>query len=212
MENSFDSAHFSFVHKGTFGQLDMPEPSRFELIETDFGFEANAVVPINNPPSSHRVTGSTEPEVERRLRNRWFLPFCRRLDIEYASGVRHIIFNCATPIDDEHTSLAQILYRNDDEASCSTAELIAWDGAVLAEDQDMLEATDPDAPLDLNCGEEGSMVSDRPGLIVRRRLLKLLRDHGEEEVRSPGPHPLAARGSGAALPASLASAPAEGVA
>ena len=27
------------------------------------------------------------------------------------------------------------------------------------------------------------MISDQPGLIVRKRLLRLLRDHGEEEQR-----------------------------
>src|ERR1700737_3761585 len=40
MENSFDNAHFSFVHKSTFGQLDQPKPEKYELVETDFGFTA----------------------------------------------------------------------------------------------------------------------------------------------------------------------------
>src|SRR5882724_10163190 len=38
MENSFDNAHFSFVHKSTFGQQDQPRPERYELIETADGF------------------------------------------------------------------------------------------------------------------------------------------------------------------------------
>ena len=38
MENSFDNAHFSFVHKSTFGQLNQPKPEKYELIETDYGF------------------------------------------------------------------------------------------------------------------------------------------------------------------------------
>lgn len=29
------------------------------------------------------------------------------------------------------------------------------------------------------------MVSDRPGMIMRRRLMKLLEDHGEVEVFAP---------------------------
>ena len=34
------------------------------------------------------------------MRNHWYLPFCRRMDMTYPSGIRHIIINCATPIDD----------------------------------------------------------------------------------------------------------------
>src|ERR671930_563151 len=34
MENSFDNANFSFVHKSTFGQLNQPKPEKYELIET----------------------------------------------------------------------------------------------------------------------------------------------------------------------------------
>ncbi|MFT3965204.1 MAG: aromatic ring-hydroxylating dioxygenase subunit alpha [Sphingobium sp.] len=191
MENSFDNAHFAFVHKGTFGDIQQPVPKRYELKETDYGFEADAVVDILNPPASHRVTGTTAPEIERRLRNRWYMPFCRRLDIEYPTGMRHIIFNCATPIDDRSIHIAQILYRNDREEDCSTAELIAWDQAVIDEDKEILESTDFDAPLDSSSGEEGSMISDQPGLIIRKRLIKLLREHGEQEVRGDGPRHLA---------------------
>tara|TARA_R110002124_G_scaffold138138_1_gene301462 strand:+ start:9711 stop:10691 length:981 start_codon:yes stop_codon:yes gene_type:complete len=184
MENSFDNAHFAFVHKGTFGDMEQPVPKRYQLTETVFGFEADAVVDILNPPKSHRVTGSTDNEIERHLRNRWYLPFCRRLDIGYSSGIRHIIFNCATPIDDKSIHIAQILYRNDKEEDCSASELIAWDQAVIDEDKEILESTDYDAPLDSSTGEEGSMVSDQPGLILRKRLLKLLKENGEREVRA----------------------------
>jgi phenylpropionate dioxygenase-like ring-hydroxylating dioxygenase large terminal subunit len=187
MENSFDNAHFAFVHRGTFGQLDQPVPKLFRLEETEYGFEAETIVDINNPPVSHRITGSVEPTTTRRLRNAWFMPFCRRLDIEYPSGLRHIIFNCATPIDDEHTLLAQILYRNDSEENCSTEELVAWDQAIIEEDREILESTDPDTPIDIGRREEGHMPSDRPGLIMRRRLLALLKAHGEAEIRRAGP-------------------------
>ena len=44
----------------------------------------------------------------------------------------------------------------------------------------------PYVPLDLRAPDEFHMASDRPGLEVRRRLLELLRQHGETEVRLPG--------------------------
>jgi len=182
MENSFDAAHFSFVHRGTFGDFAHPKPSKYELEETGYGFFATTLVDIVNPPEAYRVTGTTAPMTTRDMRNHWYLPFCRRLDITYPSGLRHIIINCATPIDDGRIQLTQLLYRNDSEADCPEQVLIDWDAAVIAEDRAVLESTDPDAPLDLARHVEANMPSDRPGLIMRRRLLELLHEHGEDEV------------------------------
>lgn len=182
MENSFDNAHFSFVHKATFGQYDQPKPEKYDMQETDYGFYAESTVPIANPPIAHQVTGTTEPATKRHMRNHWYLPFSRRLDMEYPSGIRHIIFNCATPMDDGRIQLVQWLYRNDTEADCPTAKLIEWDAVITKEDKDILEATDPDACIDISRRVEQHMPSDRGGMIMRRRLLELFRAHGEEEI------------------------------
>ena len=64
---------------------------------------------------------------------------------------------------------------------CSAQELIDWDAAIIAEDRDMLEATDPDAIVDMSRKIEMHMPSDRPGMLMRTRLLKLLHEHNEEE-------------------------------
>jgi vanillate O-demethylase ferredoxin subunit len=127
------------------------------------------------------------------------------MDMEYPSGIRHIIINCATPIDDNHIQLMQLLYRNDTEADCPTAKLIEWDLKITLEDKDVLESTDPDATLDITQKIEAHMPSDRPGIVMRKRLLDLLRQNGEEEIRSPVPPPRPAstgrimlRGPGAA--------------
>jgi phenylpropionate dioxygenase-like ring-hydroxylating dioxygenase large terminal subunit len=182
MENSFDNAHFAFVHKSTFGDINQPKPEKYEIVETDYGFEAETIVTVRNPPHAARITGTTAPTTTRHMRNRWFMPFCRRLDMEYPSGLRHIIFNCATPISDGQIQVVQILFRNDTEAECSTQELIDWDAAIIAEDREMLECTDPDAIVDMSRKIEMHMPSDRPGMIMRRRLLALLQAHGEAEV------------------------------
>jgi phenylpropionate dioxygenase-like ring-hydroxylating dioxygenase large terminal subunit len=182
MENSFDAAHFSFTHRGTFGNQSQPKPSLYTLTETDYGFVADTIVEVVNPPLAHRVTGTTDPYTVRDMHNHWYLPFCRRLDMTYPSGIRHIIIDCATPIDDGSMQLVQLLYRNDTEADCPEQLLIDWDRAVITEDKGMLESTDPDVCIDLSRRVEGHMPSDRPGIIMRRRLLELLREHGEEEV------------------------------
>jgi phenylpropionate dioxygenase-like ring-hydroxylating dioxygenase large terminal subunit len=185
MENSFDNAHFSFVHGGTFGDPASPTPKGYDLIETDFGFEGQTSVPILNPPEAQRVTGSIAPTVTRHLLNRYYLPFSRRFGCSYDSGIDHIIYNCATPIDDGRMVLVQWLYRNDSEAQCSAQELIDWDGAVTAEDREILEATDPDACIDTQRRQEFHMPSDKPGLLIRKLLMALLTEHGETEQHRP---------------------------
>ena len=182
MENSFDNAHFAFVHQATFGDIKQPKPRKYEITETEYGFYAETIIDILNPAVAHDVTGTSEPTTTRHMRNHWFMPFSRRLDMEYPSGIRHIIINCATPIDDGRIQLVQLLYRNDTEQDCPAEKLIAWDARIITEDRAILEATDPDAVLDVSRRIEQHMPSDRPGLIMRRRLLELLRAHGEEEV------------------------------
>ena len=58
MENSFDNAHFAFVHKGTFGQIDQPLPEKYEIKETDYGFEAETLITVANPPVQYRISGT----------------------------------------------------------------------------------------------------------------------------------------------------------
>jgi phenylpropionate dioxygenase-like ring-hydroxylating dioxygenase large terminal subunit len=182
MENSFDNAHFAFVHRGTFGDMSQPEPRVYKIEETDYGFQATTVVDVVNPPHAFEITRDPNPTTTRTMHNHWYLPFCRRMDMLYPSGIRHIIVNCATPVEDGRIRLIQLLYRNDREEDCSTERLVAWDKAIVEEDRDILEATDCDAILDISRRVEVHMKSDRPGLIMRRRLLALLREHGEEEV------------------------------
>jgi phenylpropionate dioxygenase-like ring-hydroxylating dioxygenase large terminal subunit len=183
LENSFDNSHFSFVHRATFGVAAQPKPSRYELVEREGGFYAETVIAAANPPAYHRVSGTTEPITQRHMRNAYFLPFSRRLDIEYPSGVRHVIINCFTPIDDGHLQLCQWLFRNDTEADCPAQLLVDFDHVITREDKDILESTDPDALVDTRRrGVEYSMDSDRPGMLIRKQLMELLARHGEAEV------------------------------
>ena len=188
LENSFDNAHFSFVHRATFGVAASPKPSKYELVENDSGFYAETVVDAANPARYRQISGVSEAVTTRHMRNAYFLPFSRRLAIEYPSvdgrrGRRHIIINCFTPIDDGSMMLCQWLFRNDAEADCPAQMLIDFDAAITLEDKDILESTDPDAVIDpRRRGIEYSMDSDRPGILIRRKLMELLTQHGEQEV------------------------------
>jgi phenylpropionate dioxygenase-like ring-hydroxylating dioxygenase large terminal subunit len=186
MENSFDNSHFSFVHRNTFGVAASPKPSSYELKETPTGFYAETVIEALNPPAFHRVSGLTDAQTTRHMRNEWYRPFARRLDIEYPSGIRHIIINSLAPIDDGHIQVAQWLFRNDTEADCPAQLLIDFDHEITREDKVIIESTDPDAMVDTARRSEFSMPSDKPGMVMRQQLLALLRAHGEEE-RHLGP-------------------------
>jgi phenylpropionate dioxygenase-like ring-hydroxylating dioxygenase large terminal subunit len=188
LENSFDNAHFSFVHRATFGVAASPKPSKYELVENDLGFYAETVIDAANPERFQRISGVTDAVTTRHMRNAYFLPFSRRLDIEYPPasgrpGKRHVIINCFTPIDDGSMQLCQWLFRNDSEADCPAQMLIDFDAEITREDKDILESTDPDAVVDpRRRGIEYSMDSDRPGILIRRKLMELLTRHGEAEV------------------------------
>lgn len=188
LENSFDNSHFSFVHRATFGVAAQPAPSRYELIENEAGFYAETVIQAVNPVKYQRISGVSEPITTRHMRNAYYAPFMRRLDIEYPAqgerpGRRHVIINCFTPVDDGHIQLCQWLFRNDTEEDCPAQMLIAFDTEITREDRDILESTDPDAVIDTRRrGVEFSMESDRPGMLIRKKLLELLTRHGEREI------------------------------
>ena len=50
------------------------------------------------------------------------------------------------------------------------------------EDKIILESVDADAPVDITRRDEQHMLTDRPGMIMRKRLLALLQAHGEQEA------------------------------
>lgn len=183
MENSFDNAHLSFVHRNTFGQFDDPIPAPIEIDEYDSGFLMRAVAPVNNPEAQQKALNIAEGETERRMRSRWYLPFGRKLQITYPNGVVHAIVTWATPIDDANSMVCQFVFRSDSEAESPAAGIIAFDREVTGEDKFILESTNFDVPLDTASGEELHMPSDKPGMVMRKQLRRLLEAHGETEAR-----------------------------
>ena len=182
MENSFDSAHIAYVHRATFGDMDSPRPVKRELTELPWGFETYAETPVRNRGTANKVLGVEGEGTVRTSRTRWFVPFARRLGISYPNGLKHHIVTNATPIDDGTMQLVQWCYRSDREEDVSSADVVAWDRKITEEDREMLESTEYDACIDTMRRVEIHMDSDRPGLLMRKRLLELFREHGEDEV------------------------------
>jgi phenylpropionate dioxygenase-like ring-hydroxylating dioxygenase large terminal subunit len=185
MENSFDASHQAYVHRGTFGDIQKPQPFDWDLEETEFGFRATGRSEVVNRDTANKVLQMEDGRTTRTRQNAWWMPFTRRLGITYPNGLKHIMFTSATPIDDDYSMIVQFVFRNDTEEQVPAADIVAFDRKVTFEDKFILESTDPDVPLD-GAGEL-NMPSDKPGLIMRRRMRALLQAHGEVEMRRSGP-------------------------
>jgi phenylpropionate dioxygenase-like ring-hydroxylating dioxygenase large terminal subunit len=186
MENSFDAAHVAFVHRKTFGNVERPQiAGKREIIPRQFGFDSVTTSPVKvRGELARKAVRTTDGETVRHSVSTWFMPFMRRTAIHYPHGLIHVLVTCATPMTDDTSMILQWVYRNDTEEEVSTAEVIAFDRAVTLEDKAILESCDPDVPLLVNDGDEMHMLSDGPGIAMRRMLADLLRDHGESEQRA----------------------------
>ncbi|MGV0025955.1 hypothetical protein ACFE35_13205, partial [Phormidesmis priestleyi ANT.L61.2] len=178
MENSFDNAHFSFVHAASFGDQAQPEPASIQTTTLDNGLNVKTQVPVVNPPLQQKNLQIAQVTTLRTNDMTWFMPFSRVLKITYPNGLLHLIFTAATPINDRTSQVVQFCVRNDTEADAKAEDIIAFDRQVTQEDKAVLESTDYDTPLDLSA--EQHMASDQPGIIIRRKLAALLAAHRGE--------------------------------
>ena len=90
-----------------------------------------------------------------------------------------IIVNTATPINDSSSQIVQFCLRNDTEAETKAEDVVAFDceasrrhRAVTLEDRAVLETTDYNVPLDLK--QEQHMMTDKPGILMRKKLSRLI--------------------------------------
>ena len=135
-----------------------------------------------NPERFQRITNVTNAVTTRHMCNASCLPFSRRLNIEYRSSIPHAIINSFTPRSDGSMQLYQWMFGIDNEADWPSQMLTHFDEVITREDKAILESTDPDALIDTRRrGVECSMDSNRPGMMIRKRLFELLRRHGKKE-------------------------------
>lgn len=179
MENEFDLAHPAFVHQGTFGTEEHTTPDSLEFTETEWGLRVRGVLGVVNPELQQQNLKMDAADTVRTLDMTWFMPFTVKLRINYPNGLSHIIVNTMTPIDDSTSQMVQFCVRNDTEADTATADVIAFDRAVTLEDKRILESTDHDVPLAPN--REQHIFTDKPGLLMRKKFVALLKAHGEVE-------------------------------
>jgi phenylpropionate dioxygenase-like ring-hydroxylating dioxygenase large terminal subunit len=181
IENDFDMAHLSFVHRASFGPRD-PVPPKVDLEETEDGFVARYAVPVRNPDVQKANLRMNTDETMRRSTNRYFMPFFRAGRIDYPNGLVHVLVTACTPVDDNRTRFVQFVLRSDREEDAPAEQVCAFDRQVTEEDRYILEGTGPDVPLSPRDPAQVHIVSDRPGLLMRRKLTAVFAAHGETDT------------------------------
>ncbi|MEM8542379.1 MAG: aromatic ring-hydroxylating dioxygenase subunit alpha [Cyanobacteria bacterium P01_H01_bin.119] len=179
MENELDLAHPTFVHTETFGSEEHPIPDALDITRTETGIHVAGILGVVNPDLQQQNLKMDNAQTVRTLDMDWFMPFTIRLRINYPNGLSHVVVNTMTPIDDGTSQMVQFCVRNDTEADTKAADVVAFDRAVTLEDKRILESTDPDVPLMM--GKEEHMFTDRPGIMIRKRIATLLKTYGERE-------------------------------
>ena len=191
MENELDLAHPTFVHTTTFGSEEHPVPDSLDIEDTDYGIRVRGLLGVVNPEQQQKNLKMDDGDTVRTLEMDWWMPFTIKLKIIYPNGLEHIVVNTMTPISDRVSQMVQFCVRNDTEADTPAQDVIAFDRAVTLEDKRILESTDYDVPL--SPSQEEHMFTDRPGVMIRKKVAALLKQHGEVEqtrntsAKSPEP-------------------------
>lgn len=170
VDNFLDVSHFSFVHAGTFGNALEPEIPRVDVTRTDVGLQYDFSFLANNPETSP-VSG---------VRNlRWetsyhlTLPFSVRIWQRYPDRgeAYHVVFNSACPVSARQTRAFFFVCRNFDH-DVPDESVLAWEGAIMAEDQRIVESQRPEE-LPLNLHDELHVRADRMTTAYRQTLSSL---------------------------------------
>ncbi len=172
VDNFCDISHFPWVHVGTFGGGQSPLVPRIDLDDLGDGWHGYTYeVDANNPDLAEATTGTDDAVVHRRMTTGFHLPLTVRSTIEYESGLQHILLLCSTPVDDLSSMFTFVVWRNDDH-STDPEEIIAFDRAIGAEDQRMLEQLEGTMPLGRT--DLVSVQADRCSVEWRRRFNALV--------------------------------------
>lgn len=173
MENELDVAHFSYVHRGTFGDSLVPDPLEYEVYDRGpLRIGVRAVLAVKSDALQARNTGMPVGRSTRTMEIEWFMPSTVVLTITYESGLRHVVVNNATPVKPGRMQLVQFHYRSDTEGDVPAEQLLAFERRIVDEDRAVVESIDFDFPLD--SASEAHIYTDQAGLLMRRKVSALL--------------------------------------
>jgi phenylpropionate dioxygenase-like ring-hydroxylating dioxygenase large terminal subunit len=174
IDNALDVSHLSFVHKGTIGDPAHPRLSDFgvERTGTSLRFTVSYTSRVND--LQRQNVGLTGTHTTRTTHAELVQPLVFRGVLEYENGIKHILFRVGTPVDDTHVIVCQFVARNDEPSHERQESIAELDRAVQNEDRRILEAINPNFPIDLTT--EFHTRADRMTVEFRRILGDLAKE------------------------------------
>lgn len=166
IENFIDNAHFSFVHRNSFGQessATMGAEYAFEM--TDHWLTMEFEYLADNPADSPIADAS---QLKRHMHRTLFFPFATRTAIHYPQNREHIIHINIAPISAKKSQLIVVFTRNFDH-HIPVEELLAWERKILGEDRAMIELQKPEE-IPLEIAAEMHARTDKASIAYRRWL------------------------------------------
>ncbi|MDE0303829.1 MAG: Rieske 2Fe-2S domain-containing protein [Albidovulum sp.] len=173
VENFNDVAHFSFVHKGTFGNMNYYGIPNYEMWKTDVGLSLR--MPYTEGVRAR--LGETDTIGERNVlytKNLTY-PFSMELVMEYegegeSDSFTLIAYDIASPVSSRKTAVYQFLATN--RPGTKPEDLIMFQNFVNSEDIPVVESQRPEElPLDISA--EIHIPADKFSIQYRKDLVKL---------------------------------------
>jgi phenylpropionate dioxygenase-like ring-hydroxylating dioxygenase large terminal subunit len=172
IDNGLDVSHVAFVHRNSVGTDSAPRMANVEVERDGISVRFSATYTTRVNEQQRANTGIEGEFTTRSTRGELVQPFVFRGVLEYhETGLRHVLFKTATPVDDERTLFCQFVARNDNPDAERIEGIVALDRMVQAEDKRLLEAIAADFPLDVH--SEIHTKADRMTLEYRRALAEL---------------------------------------
>ncbi|MCU1373832.1 MAG: hypothetical protein JWO68_1118 [Actinomycetia bacterium] len=169
IDNALDVSHVAWVHKDSVGSAANPRLSDFTVEREGhvLRFSVSYVAAVNEQQKQN--LGITSDLTRRTTHAELVQPLIFRGVLEYEeNGLRHVLYKTATPVDDRTTLFCQFIARSDRPSPEIREQIAEVDRIVQSEDKRLLEAVNPDFPIDAT--SELHTRSDRMTLEYRRVL------------------------------------------
>ena len=172
IDNGLDVSHVAFVHRNSVGTDSAPRMADVDVERVGISIRFSATYTTRVNEQQRANTGIEAAFTTRSTYGELVQPFVFRGVLEYhETGLRHVLFKTATPVDDDRTLFCQFVARNDNPDAERIEGIVALDRIVQAEDKRLLEAIAADFPLDVH--RELHTKADRMTLEYRRVLAEL---------------------------------------
>lgn len=189
IDNGLDVSHVSWVHRNSVGASASPVMTDVAVERNGMRLRFSATYTVSINEQQHASTGLPIGLATRTTHGELVNPLMFRGALEYRdTGLIHVLYKTATPIDDETTLFCQFVARNDDPGEEKIAGIVAVDRLVQGEDKTLLEGVRPEFPL--QAATEIHTAADKMTIQYRRILSDLAAEHALAKPDSSWARPL----------------------